>query len=394
MKDWKNILIMGLSHLLVGFTSIVVITRILDFNIPIAFLFAGIGTLIFHIITKNKMPVVLGVSGLYVGGVLYATNTFGMEYAMGGIIGAGLVYILLGLLMLKYQAQILKLFPEWLLSTAVLLIGLSLLPLGVGMLDGNILVGIVAFAVVALIDLLGGNKLSLFAMPIGVLSGVLVAVMQGAIDYSVLSEPMNLVFTAPKFSWGAILAIAPISFAVFFEMVGDSKNVSDTIGIDVYEEVGLGKIAIGNGLATVLGGLFGANAYTTYSENTAFVMLSKYKNPKAQLVTSVLMIGLAFFTPASKLLMLIPSQALGGVVTYLFALITVNSIKQLLNSGVDLNDDKSAFTTIVTMIGVSYIPFSIAGISVSSVAVAIFTGALLNLVFNRLSVQIKFGLKD
>ena len=82
MKDWKNILLMGLNHLLVAFTSIVVITRILGFNLPIAFLFAGIGTLVFHAVTKNKMPVILGVSGLYVGGILYASQTFGVEYAM------------------------------------------------------------------------------------------------------------------------------------------------------------------------------------------------------------------------------------------------------------------------------------------------------------------------
>lgn len=383
MKDWKNILLMGLNHLLVAFTSIVVITRILGFNLPIAFLFAGIGTLVFHAVTKNKMPVILGVSGLYVGGILYATQTFGVEYAMGGIIGAGLVYIVLGLLMLKFQDQVLALVPEWLLNVAVLLIGLNLLPLGAGMMEGSVLVGVVSLAVVALVDLFGPKKIQVFAMPIGVLAGTLVALLQGSIDYSVLSQPLSLVFMAPKFSWGAILAIAPISFAVFFEMIGDSKNVSDAIGLNVYKEVGLGRIAIGNGLATILGGLFGANAYTTYSENTAYVMLSGYKDSKAQVVTSIGLILLGLFTPLSKLVMLIPQSALGGVVTYLFALIVVSSIKQLAKSREELENNKDTFITIIVMVALSYVTFSIGGVDISPVAVAIVVGVALNIVLDK-----------
>lgn len=380
MNNWKQILIMGVSHLLVGFTSIVVVTRILNYNLPIAFLFAGIATLIFHYVTKNKLPVVLGVSGMYIGSILYVNTLYGAEYAMGGIIVAGLISVSLGIATLKYQDVILKYFPEWLLSTVVLMIGYNLLPIGVGIMEGNYLIGASAFISVILVDILGGKKLSLFAMPIGVLVGTLVGFLTGAIDYSVLNEPLTMEFMRPKFAWGAVAVIAPITFAIYFEWLGDSKNVSDISGVDIRKDVGIGRIAIGNGLATIVGGLFGANAYTTYSENTAFVMLSKYKNPKAQIVTALLMIVVAFLTPVMKLILLIPESALGGVVTYLFAMIIVNSIKQIVNTKVSLAQNRRAFVTMTTMIAISMMHIRIGEIFISSVAVATLIGSLMNFI--------------
>ena len=206
---------------------------------------------------------------------------------------------------------------------------------------------------------------------------------------------MILEFTSPKFSWQSILAISPIAFAVFFEMLGDSKNVSDVSGVDIFKEVGLGRVAIGNGVATTLGGLFGANAYTTYSENTAFVMLSKYKNPKAQIVTAILMIIVAFVAPVSTAIMLIPPQALGGVVTYLFAMIIINSVKQVFNSKVNLNTNRKAFITMTTMLAISMMPIVIGGVSVSSVAVATLTGSLMNFVITKMEEEEQeWSLKD
>lgn len=379
MKDFK-VYLMGLSHLLVSFTSIVVVTRVLNFNIPVAFLMAGIGTLVFHYFTHNKLPVVLGVSGLYIGSILYVTQTYGRDYAMGGIMIAGLVYIVFGLIMLKHQDLILALFPQWLLSTAVLLIGLNLLPIGVSMLSSNYLIGITSLFTVMLVDMFGGRKLSLFSMPIGVLTGTLVAYFMGYIDGSVLSTPMNLeISLAPKFRWESILAIAPLSLAVIMEMMGDIKNTSDIIGMDVAREVGIGRVAIGNGMATFIGGLFGANAYTTYSENTAFVMLSKYFNPNAQIITSILMILVSLVPKLPNYIMLIPSQALGGVVTYLFAMIVVNSIKQLAYSGVDLRQDHKVFSVITIMLAISMLTIKIGVIQISSVAVAVLIGIVLNI---------------
>lgn len=376
-------IIMGILHALVAFTSIAVVTVIEGMNLANAFLFAGVNTILFHLLTKNKLPVTLGVSGLYIGSILFVSQTYGLAFVYGGIIVAGLVYVLFGLFALKFQAQLLRVFPSWLLSTVVLLIGLSLLPIGTGLIQTNIAVGVTALLVTGLVDLLGGKRLGMFAMPLGVLAGTLVAILTGGLDFSVMANTQSFEFIRPEFALAPVLTIAMIPIAVIFEMMGDVKNTGDIIGKDVFKEVGLGRISIGNGISTIIGGAGSSNAYTTYSESTAFVMLSRYYNPTAQIFTGLIFIVIAFLTPVMNAVQLIPVEAFGGVVTYLFALIAINSIKQIAQSGVDLNKDRKTFAIMITMLAVSTLTFVIAGVSVSSVAIATLVGVVLNSLFNR-----------
>lgn len=383
-KEWLKIMYYSCLHILTASTSIAVITSILGFNLPTAFLFAGVGTLIFHVVTRNQLPVILGVSGLYVGSILVVTQDFGVSYAMGGIVFAGLVYLVFAYIMHRWQDKILVYFPDWLLSTTVLLIGLSLLPIGTGMMSSNLLVGLVSFAVVALVNMSGNARFNMFAMPLGVLAGTVVMLLTQGIDTSMTANVVTTIqLIPPKFALKPILTVAPLAVAVAFETLGDTKNSSDIIGKDIFKEVGLSRIFLGNGLATITGGLFGANAYTTYSENNAFVMLSRYYNPKAQLVASVLMMLMAFVSPVFKAISLIPTEAMGGVVTYLFAMIAVNAIKQMFNSPVNLITNDKVFVITSVMLGVSFMSFAIGGVDVSSVAVATFIGTILNIVTMR-----------
>lgn len=380
--DLKTVFV-GFLHFLVAFTSITVVTRIVGFNLPNAFLFAGISTIIFHLLTKNKLPITMGVSGLYIGGILYVAQNMGVEYAFGGIIVAGLIYILFGLAMFLWQDKVLKLFPDWFLSIVVLLIALTLLPIGVSLVKSSMLVGLSALLVTAIADIFLNKKYSIFAMPLGIFVGTIVAYFTIGLDFTLLTQTMALSFVIPKFSISAILSISIIAIAVIFEMLGDSKNVGDIIGINIFKEVGLGRISIGNGLGTILGGLGSSNAYTTYSENTAFVLLSRYYNPTAQLFTALFFIGIAFLTPVSQFIMILPLEAFGGVVTYLFSMIAVNSIKQIVNSGINLNEDKAVFGIMSLMISISFLSFIISGVSISSVAVATLVGLILNIILTK-----------
>jgi uracil permease len=375
-----KVMLMGILHLLVSFTSIVVVTSIVGFNLPLAFLFAGIGTIVFHLVTKNKLPVTLGTSGLYIGSVLFVATTYGVAYAHGGIIVAGILYLIFAMIMFKWQEQVLKLFPQWLLATVVLLIGLSLLPIGVGLVQSSMIVGVVALVVTALVDLLGGKKLGMFAMPIGVVAGTIVSFLLTGIP--VVPTMVGIEYVAPMFNWQSALAIGLVAIPVMFEMMGDTKNTGDIIGKDVFKEVGVGRISLGNGLASILGGAGGSNAYTTFSENTAFVMLSKFYNPTAQIWTGLFLIILAFFTPVSAIIAMIPMEAFGGVVTYLFAMIAVNAIKQIAQA-VDLNTEPRVFAIMTIMVAISVLTFTIGGVAVSSVAIATLVGVILNTLFNR-----------
>jgi uracil permease len=375
-----KVILMGILHLLVAFTSIAVVTSIVGFNLPLAFLFAGIGTIVFHIVTKNKLPVTLGTSGLYIGSVLFVATTYGVAYAHGGIIVAGIMYLIFAMIMFKWQDKVLSLFPQWLLSTVVLLIGLSLLPIGVSLVQTSMIVGLTSLVVTALVDLLGGRKLGMFAMPIGVLAGTVVAFLLTGIP--VMPTMAGIEYVAPMFNWQSALAIGLISIPVMFEMMGDTKNTGDIIGKDVFKEVGVGRISLGNGLATIMGGAGGSNAYTTFSENTAFVMLSKYYNASAQIWTGIFLIILAFLTPVSAIIAMIPMEAFGGVVTYLFAMIAVNAIKQIAQA-VNLDTEPKTFAIMTIMVAISVLTITVGGVAISSVAIATLVGVILNSLFNR-----------
>lgn len=377
-----KVILMGLLHLLVSFTSIVVVTSIVGFNLPLAFLFAGVGTIVFHIVTKNKLPVTLGTSGLYMGSVLFVASTYGVAYAHGGIIVAGVMFLIFAMIMFKWQDQVLRIFPRWLLATVVLLIGLSLLPIGVGLVQSSLLVGLTALVTTALIDLLGGQKLGMFAMPLGVLAGTIVAFALTGIP--AVPTMAGIEYVAPMFNWQSALAIGLVAIPVMFEVMGDAKNTGDIIGKDIFKEVGIGRISLGNGLASILGGAGGSNAYTTFSENTAFVMLSKYYNPTAQIWTGIFLIALAFLTPVSAVIAMIPMEAFGGVATYLFAMIAVNAIKQIAEA-VNLKSEPRIFSIMTIMIAISMLTFTIGGVAVSSVAIATVVGVILNTLFNRKS---------
>lgn len=376
-------ILMGFMHMIVAFTSIVVITGALGFNLPLAFLFAGVGTLVFHLVTKNEIPVTLGVSGVYMGAILFVVEQYGVAFAHGGIVVAGLFYILFALIMFKWQDKLLPLFPTWLLSTVVALIGLNLLPIGASLLTTDILVGLISLVVTALVSLIGNEKLGMFAVPIGVLAGTLVAFFTTGLT---IPSSVGIEYIAPQFNWQSALTIGVMAFPAMFEMMGDTKNTGNIIGKNIFKTVGLGRISLGNGLASMIGGLGGSNAYTTYGENASFVMMSRFYNPSAQIWTGIFLIILAFFSPLMTIISAIPIEAFGGAVTVLFAMIVTNAIKQI-GESVDLNKNTKAFTIITVMIAVSMLTVSFSGITVSSVAVATAVGVFLNAIFNRKSID-------
>jgi uracil permease len=376
MKNLLKNIYYGALHTLVAFTSIVVVTNIVGFNLANSFLFVGVGTLIFHLVTKNKIASVMGVSGSYIAGMIYVTKNFGLAYTLGGVIISAIMYILFSLIMFKYQNKLLKYFPDWILSIAVMMIGLTLIPIGKTMIMGNILIGLIALVVTALISLFGKNKISMFAVPIGILVATTVLALTTGIDLTPLSATHSLQFIVPKFNLASLTAIGIIGFTVLLELLGDVKNTGSCMKKDLFKEVGVGKIALGNGLASLISGFGSSLPITTYSENASFLLLSGYTNPTAQIITSIIFILLSFINPLLNLISLIPSFALGGVALFLYAMITINAIRDLAKT--EILKNKREFTIISIMLSMFFIDFAIGGVTISSVAIATIVGLLLN----------------
>lgn len=373
MKSIKNIA-MGFVFLLVNITSVVVVTSVMGLNLPLAFLMTGIGTLIFHKITKNKLPSVLGISGMYIGSCLMITEKYGVEYALGGFIGAGVIYILISILFKLFSEKIYSLIPKWIVSFSVVLIGLSLIPIGSGLVKQDLLVGLSAIAVLLLVEFKGKGFIRLFSMPIAILTSTIVHII---LNGFALVDVQQLTFIAPKFNLESFLTISLIAFAVLFEAIGDCENTSDVVGFDVRKEVGLDRILFANGLASIIGGFVGSAPNTTYSEHNSSLILTEYKNPKAEKWTAIMFILLAFITPISSLLVSIPQSAFGGCLLYLFASVVVNGIKQL-SSDNSIATSKKKFIILSVMFSVFYIDFVILGVSISSIAIAMLVGIILN----------------
>lgn len=383
MKNTLQNMYYGLLHLLVSFTAISVVTRIIGFNLPVTFLMAGIGTIIFHLVTQNKLPMVLGVSGVFIGGMIYVSQTEGMEYALGGVVGAGVLYVIFSLIAFKWQDKIMKHIPTWLLSTSVLLIALSLIPIGKSLVETNLVVGLATFVTIAIVELIGGKQVRTFAMPLGLLVGTLVYHFTVGLDFTTMAQPLAMEFMTPKFSLTGFLAISLMSIASILEMLGDTKNTGSIIGKNVFKEVGLGRIALGNGLSSIISGFGGGQVLTTYSENAGYLLTSNYFNPNAQLFTALYFIIMAFITPISKFIMMLPLESFGAIILYLYSLVAINSIKQIVESGVNLSDNRRVFVIMSIMVGVSSLAYVISGIAISSVAVAVAVGITLNTVIPK-----------
>lgn len=368
-KNTLKTISLGIFQALTGVTSIIVVTTLLDLNLANTFLIAGICTLLVHLITKNKICITYGASGIYISSILYVSQQYGIEYVPLGVFASGLIVFLVGLVFLKTQQRVMKYFPKWLLSTAILLIGLNLLPIGSSMLSGNYAIGIITLLIVALIDLRGG-KLTQWAMPIGILCGFIISLLTGNVDFSVLQSPVTLQLVPMKFHLGAIFTLMLCSLATIMESLGDIQAINNITGRDAFEEVGIGRITIANGLGNMLSGLGCSQGMTTYSECSNYVRMIKNYNPNIQIVAAITFIVLAL-TPLLTYVRLIPSWTIGGAVTYLFATMIVGSFQSI-------EVTHRRFVIISIMIALNFIPFVVMGVSISSTTVALIVGILLN----------------
>lgn len=388
MKLFKNNIsniYMGFIFMLCNITSVVVVTQIMGLNIPLSLLMTGINTLIFHFFTKRCLASVMGISGLYIGAILLITQKFGTQYALGGVVLAGVLYVLFSILMYKYQKQVLNIIPKWLLSFAIVLIGLSLIPIATSLISKNLILGLSTLAIMIFIEFKAKGTTRLFSMPIAIL---IVTIVNGLINGFTLVESQNLMFTLPKFNLESFLTISLISFAVIFEAMGDCKNTGDIMGIDILNKKGmLGNIFLANGIGTILNGFVGAAPATTYSEQNSAVHLTQYKDTRAELWTAVIFILLAFIPTLSGLILSIPSEIFGGCLLYLYASVVVSAIKQISESGIDLGNNKKVFIIMSVGLGLFFITFIVNGVTISSIAISMVVMILMNIIIKDKEIE-------
>ena len=404
-------LLLGVQHLFAMFGATVLVPALTGLDVANALLFAGLGTLLFHLITGRKVPAFLGSSFAFIGGynAIRAMGGDGLlPYACFGVACAGLVYLVMALLFKQFGAKkVMRYFPPIVTGPIIICIGLSLSGSAVSNCATNWWVALVAILIVVGCNIWGKGMVKIIPILLGVV---------GSYVFSMIVDPAsreNLVTLVSQAKWiglpivwektafsifgsnldtgllvTAIVTIMPISLATMMEHVGDICAISSTVGKNFVEDPGLHRTLVGDGLATTVASLFGAPANTTYGENTGVLALSKVYDPKVVRLAAVFAIILSFCPKFSALIVAMPAATMGGVSLVLYGMISAVGVRNVVENQVDFTKSRNVLIAAMIMglaVGVSYagsiqIPLGSVTISLSGLAVAALVGIVMNAV--------------
>lgn len=376
-------IIIGMQMLFVAFGAVVLVPLLVGIDPSIALFTAGCGTLIFHLITKGKVPVFLGSSFVFIAPVIKATQLYGYPGALGGLMAVGLVYILMSFIVKKKGIAFLSnLFPPIVVGPVIMIIGLSLAGVGVEMANSNWLLAIIALTTAIIVVIFGKGTIKLLPIILGLIVSYTVAIFLGLVDFTKLinaswfSVPQ---FALPVFNINAILFLIPVAIAPIIEHIGDMYAISKATNKNFVKDPGLSRTMLGDGCATFFSGLVGGTPTTTYSEVTGAIILTKITDPVVLRIAAITAIGFAFLGKISGFLYTIPQAILGGMMLLLFGMITIVGIKAITEGKVNLNHTKNmVIIAVMLTIGVGGAMISLGNFAFGGVALASVIGITLN----------------
>ncbi len=380
---------LGVQHAFTMFGATVLVPIITGLDISVSLFLAGVGTLLFHLITKGKVPAFLGSSFAFIAPMLAVAETHGLAYARGGIVVAGLIYLVLaGLMKVFGTERVIKFFPPVVTGPIIIVIGLKLAPVAIDMASADWLLATTAFAIVTIVSVFGKGFIKVIPVIFGLIGAYVFAVVLGRVDFSpIVAAPLVGVpaFEFAKFNADAILTVAPIALATMVEHVGDVIAIGATVDKDFMDDPGLERTLMGDGIATAISAFFGGPANTTYSENTGVLALTKAWDPKIMRIAAVFAIILGLIPKLGAVISTIPTAVIGGISIILFGMIASIGARTLVENQVDFNKSRNLIITAVIVVlglGGAVMPITIGALSVNieGMALAAIVGILLNVV--------------
>lgn len=403
-----KILILGLQHVFAMFGATVLVPLITGLSVSTTLLMTGIGTLLFHVITKGKVPAFLGSSFAFLGGYAYvapmietvaedgtvslSANLEKLPYACGGVVVAGLVYVVLAAFIRWFGVnRVMKFFPPVVTGPIIISIGLILAPSAITNCETNWLLAFIALTVIIICNIWGKGMVKIIPIMLGIVVSYIIAIFLGEINLSKVMHSefiqMPLQTSAfAKFSVSSILTIVPISLATMMEHIGDISAIGATTGKNYIKDPGLHRTLIGDGLATSLSAMFGGPANTTYGENTGVLALTKVYDPIVMQIAAVIAILLSFFPGVEAIISSIPVAIIGGVSLILYGMISAIGVRNVVENQVDFTKSRNLIIAAVILVsaigfnnigGISFTVFS-AEITLSGIAIAALAGIILN----------------
>ncbi|PXY00785.1 uracil permease [Marinifilum breve] len=387
-------IILGVQFLFVAFGATVLVPLLVGIDPAVALFTAGIGTLIFHLITKGMVPVFLGSSFAFIAPIVAATELYGLPGTLSGLIAVGVVYGLVSGIIKVWGLRVIeKIFPSIVVGPVIMIIGLSLAPVAVNMAKTNWIISSIALLTAILIVVYTKGMLKLIPIFSAIVVGYIVSVVLGEVDFTPITEAAWFAlpeFVRPELNWSAILYMIPVAFAPIIEHVGDMYAIGGVANKEFVKKPGLNRTLLGDGVATAFAGFFGGPPNTTYSEVTGAIALTKVVDPRVLRIAAVTALVFSLIGKVSAFLKTIPQAVLGGIMLLLFGMIAGIGIKTLIDAKTDFTKTRNqVIISVVLTVGIggaqiSYGNFSLAGIGLASVV-----GVVLNLILPDKSKPIK-----
>jgi len=393
----------GSQMLFVAFGALVLMPLITGLDPNVALFTAGIGTLLFHLVTKGQVPIFLASSFAFIAPIAYGIQTWGIPGTMSGLFVAGLVYMVMSFAVkLRGVDFINRLLPPVVVGPVIMVIGLGLAPLAVNMAigksgDGSLvfieqntamIISLSALLTTLIVSITAKGIFKLVPIFCGVIVGSLLSLFFGILDFTAIAAApwFNVPnFVAPEWNWHAVFFMIPVAIAPAVEHVGDILAISNVTGKDFLKKPGLHRTLFGDGLATSAASLFGGPPNTTYSEVTGAVMLTRNFNPKIMMWAAVIAICLAFVGKFGAILQSIPVAVMGGIMILLFGSIASVGLNTLIRHQVDLSNARNLCIVSVTLVfGIGGMAFGVGTFSLEGVSLCGVVAITLNLLLPKM----------
>ena len=413
-----KMLVLGFQHMFAMFGATVLVPALTGLSVSATLLFAGLGTLLFHLLAKGKVPAFLGSSFAFIGGYAAVApmlpdaageatipNLEMLPYACFGVALAGLLYVVLSALFKVFGVKkVMRFFPPIVTGPVIICIGLTLSSSAINNCQSNWWIALVAIVVVVAANIFGKGMIKIIPILLGVVASYLIAAVSGNVDFTAVREAawVGLPFQWSNTVFGlfarpdldtsmlitAAITIMPLALATMVEHIGDMCAISSTCNRNYLANPGLHRTLLGDGLATTLASLFGAPANTTYGENTGVLALSKVYDPRVIRIAAVLAILFSFSPKFEALVAAMPAATIGGVSMILYGMISAVGVRNVVENKVDFTKSRNVLIAAIIMvlsIGITYsgagaviIPAGSVTIQLSGLAVGAIVGIVLN----------------
>lgn len=380
--------IVGVQFLFVAFGATVLVPLLVGLDPSTALFTAGIGTLIFHLVSKGKVPIFLGSSFAFIAPIIKATELYGLSGTLFGLTGVGLVYFAMSALV-KWQglSVINRIFPPVVIGPVIILIGITLAGTGVQMAEENWVLALISLATAVIVSLKAKGLLKLIPIFCGIGVGYLAALFFYEVDLSGVREAAWFKlpkFVHPTFSWEAFVFMLPVAIAPVIEHIGNIYVVNTVANKDFVKDPGLHRTLLGDGIACMVAGVLGGPPVTTYAEVTGAMSITKVTHPQVIRIAAVTAILFSLVGKISALLKSIPNAVLGGIMLLIFGTIATAGVTNMLQHKVDLTNTRNIIIFSLTLtIGIGGATFSWGELSLSGIGLAAIVGVVLNLILPK-----------